>query len=73
MRGHGPGRVGEWLVADAPARELVDVRSGRGRPDDLVSGVGERSELRSEQERQADVGGRDVHDPRARPHDSAPE
>jgi hypothetical protein len=77
-RGHGPGRVRQRLVTDAPARELLDVRARGRRADHLVAGGGERPELWPQQQRQADVGARDVDDPRPPPpdgvaHDSAPE
>ena len=51
------------------------VRSGRGDADDFVTGVAERGELRTEQQHQADVGRRDVHEARTRTaarHDVAP-
>ena len=65
-RGHRAGRVRERLVRGCPSgSSSVDVRAGRRRADDLVARVRERAELRTEQQRQADVGGRDVHDPRA--------
>src|SRR5207244_1073464 len=43
-------------MADAGALEISDVASRRRERDDLVAGVGERAELRTEQQFEAHVG-----------------
>ena len=62
MRSHRPRRVPQRYVLDAPRLELLDIRSRCRYADRLVAGALERLELRSEQQRQADVRGGDVQE-----------
>ena len=64
--GDGPCGMFQWHVGDAPGGELVDEGTRRGHADDLHAGVGERPQLRAEEEGQADVRRGDVDEATAR-------
>jgi hypothetical protein len=64
VRGHRARRVPERHVPDPHRAQRGDVRAGRGGAEHLVAGIGKGTQLRAEQERERDVGRRDVDDPR---------
>ena len=57
----GTREVGERFMLDPPRLELGHVRPGCRAGDHLVTELGERPELRTQEQHKADVGGRHVH------------